>query len=80
PPPHTPGRSQTLPRPEWGIFKRPDSRNFQTPLTLLDLNQELLALPPEQHVPELIHHQLQVFDLLAARLQLSPLQGERLKM
>ncbi|MHB1958316.1 MAG: transposase, partial [Acidobacteriaceae bacterium] len=34
PPPHTPGQISNSNPPLLGIFKRPDSRNFQTPLTL----------------------------------------------
>jgi hypothetical protein len=53
---------------------------FQLKLHLLQLSHQLLALAPKYHVPELINHQLQTLDLLAARLQFAALQGEGLKM
>ena len=43
---------------------------FELKLKQLKLNDDLLALPAEDHVPQLLDHELQVFDPLAARSQL----------
>src|ERR1700728_1510661 len=42
---------------------------FQLKFELVELQRELLALPPEEHAAQLLHHQLQMFDLLCMRGQ-----------
>ena len=53
---------------------------FQFKLQLFELDDDLFAPGAEEDVPQLVDHQLQVFDPLAARAQLIGLFGECLSM
>ena len=53
---------------------------FELKLKLSELDQDLLALGPEDHMPQLLDHQLQMFDPLASRVQLIGLLREGLSM
>ena len=53
---------------------------FKLQFHLLELDDDLLALGTEDHVPQLVDHELQMFDPLAARAQLISLFGECLSM
>ena len=54
---------------------------LQLKFELIKLQRELLALAPEEHPAQLLHHQLQVFDLFGSFQQLglilSPLLVQR---
>ena len=53
---------------------------FQLKLHLLELENQLLALLAEDHVTELLDHQLEVLDALSARVEFFGLLGHRLAM
>jgi hypothetical protein len=49
---------------------------LQLEFKLIKLQRELLALPAEEHTPQLLDDQLQMFDLLCVREHLSLLLSE----
>jgi hypothetical protein len=53
---------------------------FQFKLHLLELQNQLLTLLPEDHVAELLDHQLQMFDTRTARVEFFGLFGQRLAL
>ena len=53
---------------------------FKLQFHLLELDDDLLAPGTEDHMPELVDHELEMFDPLAAGAQLISLIGERLSM
>src|ERR1700760_4475834 len=53
---------------------------FKLQFHLRELDDYLLALGTEDHMPQLVDHELEMFDPLAAGAQLISLIGERLSM
>jgi hypothetical protein len=53
---------------------------FQFQFELLQLDDDLLALAPKDRAPQLLDEQLQMFDLLAARVQFIALRGKPLAL
>src|SRR5258708_351792 len=53
---------------------------FKLQFHLFQLDDDLLALGTEGHMPELVDHELQMFDSLAAGAQLISLFGKCLSM
>ena len=53
---------------------------FELEFKLLQLPCQLLALAAKDHAAILLNDQLQVFDLLQARIQFQVLRGKRLPM
>ena len=68
-------------RPDGGLNR---FHLFQLQFELIELHGELLTLPAEKHATELLHNQLQTFDLLCVREPLGlvffPLLCQRFKM